>query len=151
VAALEVAKLSSLAERTPTLVQVGTQEVVLVRDRESVYALRNVCPHMDVSLMGGAVISFAFGTPDNPCFDDERPVLTCPWHQYEFALATGECLTSGRLSARTYAVTVEDGRVFVDVGAHAEGARRRRGSVPRRVDEREPLGDRTVVRASVEG
>jgi nitrite reductase/ring-hydroxylating ferredoxin subunit len=81
---------------------------------------------MAVSFAGGAVVPYAAGTPDEPWFDAEQPVLTCPWHQYEFLLSTGVCLSAERLSARTYAVTVRDGGVLVDLASHAPAARSRR-------------------------
>ena len=122
-ALVEVARLDALPQRAPTVVQAGERELVLVRVDDQVYALRDSCPHMAVSFAGGAVVPYAAGTPDEPRFDDEQPVLTCPWHQYEFQLSTGACLTAERLSARTYAVTVRDGGVLVDLASHAPAAR----------------------------
>ena len=124
VAPIEVAQLDELAEAEPVLVHTGQREVPLVRIGEEVYALRNSCPHMDTSLAGGAVLAYASGTTEEPHFEEDQPVVACPWHQYEFSLATGRCMTAERLSARTYAVTVRDGKVLVDLAAHAAGARR---------------------------
>jgi nitrite reductase (NADH) small subunit len=124
VAPIEVAQLDGLAEAEPVVVRTGQRELVLVRIGDDVYALRNSCPHMDTSFAGGAVLAYASGTTEEPRFEEDRPVLACPWHQYEFSLATGRCMTTERLSARTYAVTVRDGKVLVDLAAHAAGARR---------------------------
>jgi 3-phenylpropionate/trans-cinnamate dioxygenase ferredoxin subunit len=115
----EVARLTDLAPSIPTIVRAGERELVLVRDGTAVYALRNSCPHMDASFHGAAVIPRVSGTPQEPSFDDRQPVIACPWHQYEFSLATGRCLTSERLSVRTYPVTVCGGKVLVDLIGHA--------------------------------
>jgi nitrite reductase (NADH) small subunit len=122
VAPIEVARLGELEQRRPTPRRVGEREVLLVRDGETVYALRDSCPHMAVSMAEGVVVPFAAGSPDAPRFDDGRLVLVCPWHQYEFSVATGACLTSDRLAVRTYSVTIRGDSVFVDLGAHAVGA-----------------------------
>jgi nitrite reductase/ring-hydroxylating ferredoxin subunit len=39
----------------------------------------------------------------------------CPWHQYEFSLATGRCVTDAKLRVRSYKVAVRDGAVVVDL------------------------------------
>jgi nitrite reductase/ring-hydroxylating ferredoxin subunit len=124
VAPIEVAQLDRLAEAEPVVVRAGQRELLLVRIGAEVYALRNSCPHMDTSFAGGAVLAYASGTTEEPRFEEDQPVVACPWHQYEFSLATGRCMTAERLSARTYAVTVRDGKVLVDLAAHAAGARR---------------------------
>ena len=124
-APIEVAQLDRLAEAEPVVVHAGQREgALLVRIGEEVFALRNSCPHMDTSFAGGAVLAYASGTTEEPPFEEDHPVIACPWHQYEFSLATGRCMTAARLSARTYAVIVRDGKVLVDLGAHAAGAPR---------------------------
>jgi nitrite reductase/ring-hydroxylating ferredoxin subunit len=115
---IEVARLEELEQRTPTVVRAGARELVLVRDGERVHALRNACPHMDESFAGAAVIARIGGTPDEPRFDDDEPLIVCPWHRYEFSLADGRCLGGGRYRVRTYAVRVDDGRVLVDLRSH---------------------------------
>lgn len=64
------------------------------------FASSSICPHEDVSLADGS----RRGTR-----------LTCPGHAYEFDLATGRCSHDPDLHLKTYAVTVEDGEVFVDL------------------------------------
>lgn len=118
---MKVARLGELEQKRPTLIRVGEREVLLVRDGDTVYALRDSCPHMAVSMAEGVVVPFAAGSPDAPRFDEGRLVLVCPWHQYEFSVATGACLTSERLAVRTYAVTIRGDGVFVDLAAHASG------------------------------
>jgi nitrite reductase/ring-hydroxylating ferredoxin subunit len=50
--------------------------------------------------------------------EQENPVIACPWHKYEFSLKDGHCLTNAGLRVRSYPVTVEDGRVLVDMGGN---------------------------------
>jgi 3-phenylpropionate/trans-cinnamate dioxygenase ferredoxin subunit len=78
------------------------------------YAVRNVCPHKGAPLCRGRlrphVISPAVG---DFAFEREGEILKCPWHQWEFDLATGWSLYAPRLRVRTYPVTVEDGQLVL--------------------------------------
>jgi 3-phenylpropionate/trans-cinnamate dioxygenase ferredoxin subunit len=49
----------------------------------------------------------------------EGEIVRCPWHGFEFDIATGRSITDPPLQARTFAVTVEDGLVVVDLDARA--------------------------------
>ncbi len=43
----------------------------------------------------------------------EGEILRCAWHGWEFEIETGRSLVDPRVRARTYAVEVEDGEVYV--------------------------------------
>lgn len=64
------------------------------------FALQNNCPHMDSPIEDGAV---------------ERGVLTCPWHGWQFNLATGVSLMSDHIRIPSYPVRIENGQVFVEL------------------------------------
>ena len=66
-------------------------------------------------MIGGVVGNEARGAVGVPEFPDDRPIVTCPWHRYEFSLLTGQCTTHDALRVRTYPVAVEDGKIFVDL------------------------------------
>lgn len=98
------------------LVQLGKREIGVLRSRSgSIYAIANFCPHRGAPLCAGAVGGTLL--PSDPGdlvygFSDE--VIRCPWHGYEFSLATGECLFTGlRLRTRTYDVEIREGRVHL--------------------------------------
>jgi nitrite reductase (NADH) small subunit len=118
VAQVEVCRLADLPEAVPKVVQAGERELVLVRWRGEVYALRNVCPHMSSSFDRGSVIGRVTGEVGEVRIESDEPLLTCPWHQYEFSLANGRCGTDDKLRVRTYRVDVEDGRILVDLARH---------------------------------
>lgn len=114
---VEAGQLDDLAEAVPTPVRAGDRDIVLIRWHDEVYALRNLCPHMSKTFELGDVLPRAIGSVGGPAFSETEAVLTCPWHQYEYALDTGRCLTDRRLRIRAYATTVEDGKIFVDLGS----------------------------------
>jgi nitrite reductase (NADH) small subunit len=113
---VDVAGLDGLAEGVPAVVDAAGKEIVLVRWRERVYALRNLCPHMSQSFEQGGVRGRAGGEVGDIEFDLEAPVLSCPWHQFHFDLASGQCLVDPKLRVRTYPVTLDEGRVLVETG-----------------------------------
>jgi nitrite reductase/ring-hydroxylating ferredoxin subunit len=40
-------------------------------------------------------------------------IIRCPWHLWEFEIATGRCLVDARMRVKTYPTTIEDGWVVV--------------------------------------
>lgn len=72
--------------------------MILVRVEGGLRAYRNVCPHANAPLHTGRV---AHG------------VLRCPWHGWEFDLATGCHIRQQTCTLDAYHVEVEGSRVFV--------------------------------------
>jgi nitrite reductase (NADH) small subunit len=73
--------------------------------RNEWYATQNECPHrMQMALSRGMI-----GT------QGEEPKVACPFHKKTFSLKTGECLSGDECAIKTYAVKVEDGKVFIGV------------------------------------
>jgi nitrite reductase/ring-hydroxylating ferredoxin subunit len=83
------------------------------------HALRNLCPHKSGPLctgrISGRVVSDAPPTVENANLTIERDgeIIRCPWHLWEFEIATGRCLVDAKARVKTYPVVVEDGRVVV--------------------------------------
>jgi nitrite reductase (NADH) small subunit len=124
---VDVGAIAELPDRTIVSVRAGDREIVLVRWEDEVYALRNICPHMSAPLTTGKVMGYytgnVVGGEIELELEQENPVIACPWHKYEFSLKDGHCLTNASLRVRSYPVTVEDGRVLVDMsGSRAAAA-----------------------------
>ena len=100
----------AMAGRMPVL-------VTLMGDRPVVFAAR--CPHQGADLGAGCVVDLV-GADADGCLttDPGRPVVRCPWHGFEYDLATGEPLVPSperhRLRLRHLTVRVEDGRIIAD-------------------------------------
>jgi 3-phenylpropionate/trans-cinnamate dioxygenase ferredoxin subunit len=113
---VDVGAFDELPEAVPRVVSAAGREVVLVRWRGAVHALRNLCPHMSQSFDLGTVRGKAGGEVGEVVFAEEQPVLSCPWHQYQYDLASGQCLVDRKLRVRRYPATVQGGRVLVEMG-----------------------------------
>jgi nitrite reductase (NADH) small subunit len=85
----------------------------------SYYALRNLCPHKSGPLctgrVSGRVVADAPPTVEDANLDlvREGEIIRCPWHLWEFEIATGRCLVDPKARVKTYPVVVEEGRVVV--------------------------------------
>ncbi len=78
------------------------------------YALHNRCPHRGGALCLGPVTGTALPTQEYHYeYGRDGEIVRCAWHGWEFEIASGRCLVDPRVRARTFAVEVEDGRVYV--------------------------------------
>jgi nitrite reductase (NADH) small subunit len=111
-------ELFPLDELSPGQLRAATIDavaIVVVRTPEGdVHALRDVCPHHGARLSRG-MLERTVGGDELGVYDLlEGYTLRCPWHGYEFDVATGRCLADERQRVRSYSVTVEDGIVVVE-------------------------------------
>lgn len=95
------ADLSALKEGIGLEAIVGDRVVALFRSGETVHAMDNACPHEGAPLAEG---DFADG------------VVTCPWHAWAFAACSGCSLDPQGHKVSSYAVKIEEGRVFISTG-----------------------------------
>ncbi len=98
-------------------VRVGPVAVVVIRKPDGSFrALRDRCSHQGGALSDGRVEPMVEGDRLGELrYSSERVVLRCPLHQYEFDVDTGlSPADPERFRVRSYAVTVEDGRVFIE-------------------------------------
>ena len=127
-AQVDVAALEDLSEGVPWIVSVGRREIALLRWRDQVYAIRNICPHQSQSFEGGAAWpKLAAGdAPGEMVVDADRPVIACPWHYWRYELDSGSCVADPSVRVATYPVTVRDGRILLDPSPKRTTPRRAR-------------------------
>lgn len=101
------------------LVRVQGREIGIFNVAGRLHAVRNACADQSGPLCQGDI----FGRIDSEITSDrrirevlrnDRPVIACPWHAWEYDLETGECLWNPRYRVRVYPVAVApDGTVTV--------------------------------------
>jgi nitrite reductase (NADH) small subunit len=93
--------------------------VGVVRTRHGFYAVRNRCPHQGADLCAGRVSGTMLPSdPQQYRYSEDRLVVVCPWHRWEFDLDSGFSVGQvTRKRAVTYPVEVVDGDVYVLLGA----------------------------------
>lgn len=129
---VDVGPVADFKERSVRLVGIAGGLVGVVRWSGRFFAVRNICPHQAAPLCEGRVTALMVERSDVILADDSVPVLTCPWHGWEFDLATGRAIGDPTLRVRTYPARVEGTRLLVDVESSPQGvvsSARHRGRV----------------------
>jgi nitrite reductase/ring-hydroxylating ferredoxin subunit len=96
-------------------------EIGVFRHGGRFHAFSNRCLHQGGPVCEGIVIGKVrtLLSPDQRDlgrrFARDEEHLVCPWHAWEFDLATGECAADRRLRLRKFEVKVDGERVFVVV------------------------------------
>jgi nitrite reductase/ring-hydroxylating ferredoxin subunit len=98
--------------------QLGDREVGVFRHAGRLRAYENLCMHQ-----GGPVCDGELMPKVEPVLDGNRVVgerfsetethLVCPWHGWEYDLATGECATDRRIRLNVYEVIQRGDDVYV--------------------------------------
>jgi nitrite reductase/ring-hydroxylating ferredoxin subunit len=109
---IDVCALADLEQGAITEVRVGKLRAAATIHNDRVYVFQAGCPHRGGPLTRGAIRARVTGErPGDMQLDGERPVVTCPWHNFEYSLETGEALWHPDLRILTFACEVVDGRV----------------------------------------
>ena len=95
-----VGPLAALPEGEGFLFKTGAYQIALFREGDSVSAIDDICPHAGASLCGG--------------YSDGK-IVVCPWHGWEFEIATGKGISVEGIDADAFRVVVEDGMVKVEL------------------------------------
>jgi nitrite reductase (NADH) small subunit len=110
----DVGAAADFDEAKIVIVKVARREIGVVRWRGKFFAMRNICPHLGARICTGRLSPFLQGGPDDRLHvDDDRPLLLCPWHRWEFDASSGRSVT-GALRIKTYPTLVRNGRVLVE-------------------------------------
>jgi 3-phenylpropionate/trans-cinnamate dioxygenase ferredoxin subunit len=93
------------------VVSAGRREIGVFRIDGAFYALLNRCPHLGGPLCVGQVVTDVVApVPGDVRASPERVFVTCPWHNWEFDIKTGQSYWNARLRALPFRVAVEDGQ-----------------------------------------
>lgn len=96
---VELAGLSSLAEKTIVEVSAGGRRVCLLKIGGRLYAFSPHCPHAGARLCAGWV--------------NAQGDVVCPAHGYRFSPKNGLNRSGEGYRLKTFPVKVEDDRIFV--------------------------------------
>ena len=128
-----VARVSDIPPGGRLVVDVAGRSIGVFNVHGRFYAVRNSCPHQGGPLCLGPTVGLAAASrPGAISYSREGEILRCPWHGWEFDLATGRSVFDptrtrvrsypveiepepepDELQAETYPVEIERGRVLV--------------------------------------
>lgn len=85
-------------------------EIGVFRVGAEYFAYRNVCPHAGAPVCQGKICGTTLPSEVYQYeYSEEKKVLRCPWHGWEFDLKTGKHLVDERMKLRAYNVEADAG------------------------------------------
>jgi nitrite reductase/ring-hydroxylating ferredoxin subunit len=106
-----VGKASELADGERLIVTVSNRSIGIFNVGGRFYGLPNTCPHKGAEMCRGVLFGEVTSTgPGDFAYNPDKKYVACPWHGWEFDVATGQSYFDPRKTrVRTYAIDVEDG------------------------------------------
>jgi nitrite reductase/ring-hydroxylating ferredoxin subunit len=121
-----IGSVASMPAGSRNRVEVGGRAIAIFNIEGRFFALRDVCPHQGAYLSAGKIVgSVSASAPGCYEYDATRKLVKCPWHGWEFDVATGQSwFDPEKQRVRPYPVSVEPGeRVAVTAVPPAAGTR----------------------------
>ena len=115
---VDVGPVEQFDDRRLNLIELGKHEVVILRVRSEVYAMRNSCPHAAAKICQGRVVPRIIAQRPRPGegeVDADQPVVKCPWHGWEFDPRDGRALADPRMCLKVWPAKVDNERVLVEI------------------------------------
>ena len=106
----EICPLKELPVGERKIVSIGNRSIGVFNIKDSIYAIKNTCPHQGAELCKGTLggTMAPTDTPGEYNYILDGQVLRCPWHFWEFDVATGEMVfVPHQYRVKTYDVEVE--------------------------------------------
>ena len=142
---IPVARVEDFPPGERRIVEAGRRSIGVFRVGDRFYALNNHCPHQSGPLCLGRVAPAPTSSGPGDYSLDGDVFLACPWHGWEYDLATGQSYFGpgvapvrsyevsieripGPYVAETFAVDVEGDYVVVDTSRRDPLAKRSRGT-----------------------
>ena len=113
-----VGALADIADGDHRTYQIGKLEVGVFRQGGSVVAWENRCPHAGGPVCQGRIyrkveeVLAADRTSQGLRFSS-TPQIVCPWHGFEFDVATGRHPGDPKMRLRPVEASVREGRIYV--------------------------------------
>jgi nitrite reductase/ring-hydroxylating ferredoxin subunit len=98
------------------IVEVGARRVALFCVDGRFHALADRCPHRGAPLCSHGEVVTGIEVRDGELTTGPAHALVrCPWHKWDFEIATGRCAVHPRLRVRRYTVRVEGDDLVVSL------------------------------------
>ena len=114
-----VAKEDELSDGERVLVELEGRDIAVFQIDEEYYAYTNWCPHQGGPCCEGGLGGTLEGTYDKEnlsvelTWTKEGEILSCPWHEWEYDILTGDCLSRNGIKLPSHSIEVENGEIKV--------------------------------------
>jgi len=115
------ARSDEIPQNGRLVVDIGDVTIGIFRVDGRLFAYENRCPHMGGPVCQGLVIPAVRELVDERqvstgyAFDESEMRIVCPWHGYEFSIATGSHPAKASIRLKAVPVEEEGGDVYVTV------------------------------------
>jgi nitrite reductase/ring-hydroxylating ferredoxin subunit len=114
---IDVGPVEKFSDGRMSVVRAGRLEIGIIRWSGAVYAISNVCTHQGGPLCHGVLAARLTAERPGDMQVGETLVIACPWHGWEFDIASGEAIWDPTKRIRTFPVHIANGRVMVQTDA----------------------------------
>jgi nitrite reductase/ring-hydroxylating ferredoxin subunit len=106
-----VGPVASFPPGSKQRVFVGSRAIAIFNVEDTLYALRDACPHQGAALSAGMVVSeLRAEQPGDYQLDTSSKCVKCPWHGWEYDLRTGQSYYDpAHDRVRAYETSIEPG------------------------------------------
>jgi NAD(P)H-dependent nitrite reductase small subunit len=104
---VRLAALRDVPREGGIAIKYGDAQIALFHLRGTLYATQNACPHSHAMVLARGIVGDDHGTPK----------VACPLHKKTFDLVSGACLTNDAPPIAVFPIRIEDGDVWVELGA----------------------------------
>ena len=103
-------RASDIPDRGVAMVSIGHHRIGIMRVGGQLHALADRCPHRGAPLCSfGEIVTDIERLPDGTlALGEPGSLIRCPWHKWDFDIATGTSPADPAMRVRRYAVQ-EDG------------------------------------------
>lgn len=116
-----VATTDELEPGERIIVDLDGKEIAVFNLDGEYYAYLNYCAHQGGPLCEGTTVATKEVSFDRDSLEyrvewtRENEIIACPWHNWEFDLRTGECLSRDGVRLPSYPITVSDGEIVLQL------------------------------------
>ena len=97
------------------IVEIDGHRIGVYRVGDALFGLADRCPHRGAPLCAGSVATAVDVHDGEVVLGTPNAVVRCPWHKWEFDIATGRALLDERLRVRRYDVQVDGDEIIVSL------------------------------------
>lgn len=98
------------------MLEIGKHRLGLFRVGDELHALADRCPHRGGPLCSAGEVATAIEAREGSLgLGPELALVRCPWHKWDFEIASGRCAVDPRLRVKRYQVRTEDAEIVVSL------------------------------------
>ena len=99
------------------VVEIRHHRVGVMRVGDEFHALADRCPHRGAPLCsaGEVVTDIQRAADGSLTLGEPGALIRCPWHKWDFEIATGRCPADAKMRVRRYTVRREGGDLIVSL------------------------------------